>query len=124
MTQPIMAQHKSSRSTVAGLVHLVVKESGKAIALNPQTKIWIVGRSCEQNTVDVDLMPFGAYRLGVSRQHLRLESSPMGLTVTDLNSTYGSSLNAEGLLAGHDYLLHDGDELVLGALVLIVSFTR
>ena len=71
---------------------------------------------------DVDLSPFGAADQGVSRQHAKLTYKGDVVYVTDLGSSNGSWLNGSPLMANHERLLRDGDELRLGLLTIKVKF--
>jgi signal transduction histidine kinase len=68
----------------------------------------------------VDLSPFDARRLGVSRRHARLWTTGTGLFLIDLNSTNGTILNGHRLNPGTPFHLGNGDALSLGNLDLIV----
>ncbi len=69
----------------------------------------------------VDLSPYGAADLGVSRQHAQISFSGV-YTIADIGSTNGTWLNRARLLAHRPYPLHAGDEVRLGSLRLVVYF--
>jgi len=73
-------------------------------------------------TPDVDLGPYRALELGVSRLHALLETRGHGLTLTDLGSTNGTLVNGVRLRPNSPKTLRDGDELRLGKLALRVFF--
>ena len=50
---------------------------------------------------------------GVSRLHVKLEETETGYTVTDLNSTNGTSVNGRLLEANETAVLNPGDELMI-----------
>lgn len=52
---------------------------------------------------------------GVSRQHARIQRTPLGVVITDLNSTNGTRVNGVPIEMRH---LTDGDRVVLGRAVL------
>jgi LPXTG-motif cell wall-anchored protein len=58
----------------------------------------------------------------VSRQHARLNGTPDALTVTDLGSSNGTSVNGVPCLEGEILYVETGDTLVLGDARLAVSF--
>ena len=70
---------------------------------------------------DIDLTPFFAQELGVSRHHLFLRLENDSVTVVDNKSSNGTTLNGQRLKPGQSYPLRHGDELVLGALNLQVE---
>lgn len=88
----------------------------RRITLRRETSL--IGRHNRDQGIDpeIDLGLQPADR-GVSTQHAVLRLRDSGLTVTDLGSTNGTSLNGgEGLLAkGEEISLADGDRLHVGA---------
>jgi pSer/pThr/pTyr-binding forkhead associated (FHA) protein len=58
----------------------------------------------------------------ISRQHARLNGTPDALTVTDLGSGNGTSVNGVPCLKGEILYLETGDILVLGDAQLSVEF--
>lgn len=71
----------------------------------------------------VDLSPYGAADLGVSRQHAQISFSGI-YTVADVGSTNGTWLNRARLIAHKPYPLHPGDEVRLGSLRMVVYFQQ
>lgn len=82
----------------------------------------IVGRTdrLANYTPTLDLAFFGGYRLGVSRLHISIIIEEESVTVIDLKSCNGTSLNDMPLEALKPYPLKTGDELQLGSLILEV----
>jgi hypothetical protein len=82
-----------------------------------------IGRFHEGSDVvpDVDLRPFDAEKLGVSRQHVFIKLEGDNLVVVDNKSSNGTVLNGQVLAPGQSHPLRHGDELVLGALALQVA---
>jgi uncharacterized OB-fold protein len=80
----------------------------------------LIGRADPVSRVfpDVDLTPHGGYEAGVSRRHCIIRYSGGKFTVEDLESTNGTKLNGKFIPPKVPQPLNDGDELVLGALVL------
>jgi pSer/pThr/pTyr-binding forkhead associated (FHA) protein len=70
---------------------------------------------------DVDLSPFEAEELGVSRQHLFLKLEGDSVVVVDNDSSNGSYLNGKRLKPAESYPLRHGDKLILGALEVQVE---
>ncbi|MCC7206336.1 MAG: FHA domain-containing protein [Anaerolineae bacterium] len=71
---------------------------------------------------DVDLGPYGASEMGVSRRHIRIRRKGILLYVADLNSTNGTLLNGRKLIPEGERLIRSGDELRLGHLKIRVKF--
>ncbi len=84
----------------------------------------VLGRVTEQaeDITYLNLTPYGADDLGVSRRHARLLRDQKAVYLTDLNSTNGTRLNGEVLPSSVEKRLHDGDEITLGKLKLYVYF--
>jgi hypothetical protein len=70
----------------------------------------------------VDLAPYDAEALGVSRLHLALRRQENTVSITDLGSVNHTYINGQCLHAHELRVLRDGDELRLGRLVLRVRF--
>jgi NAD(P)H-dependent FMN reductase len=68
---------------------------------------------------DVDLVPHGGDRMGVSRQHARMLRGSGGWVLEDLKSTNGTFLNGEQILPGYQVRVRTGDIVRFGALTLI-----
>lgn len=81
----------------------------------------VIGRS-GKDTVDVDLTPFGAVDLGVSRRHIVIERVREVLQITDLESNNGTHLNRERLIPHTPYTLRNRAVLELGKMVLRVQY--
>lgn len=73
---------------------------------------------------DVDLSPYGAYALGVSRNHaeLRLTPDSKGIELRDLGSSNGTFLNEEQASPHYKYRVAHGDSLRLGNMKIRVLF--
>ena len=93
----------------------------RRIALTGATAL--IGRSKPQQGIEpeIDLGVQPADR-GVSSQHAVLRIGESGITITDLGSTNGTSLNgSEELLAAHQEVpLSDGDRIHVGAWTTIM----
>jgi hypothetical protein len=69
-----------------------------------------------------DLTDYGAMTLGVSRRHAQISYANGTFTVTDLDSTNGTSLNGRFLPPSYSQRLRPFDQLTLGQLRLTVYF--
>jgi len=81
-----------------------------------------IGRSSKEEPLAVDLTPFNAHVLGVSRKHAMLKPVANGCCLIDLKSTNGTLLNGDPLVPHQAYLLKSGDEIQIGGVYLHVSF--
>ncbi len=83
----------------------------------------IVGRAQPETDTfpDIDLGPFNAEELGVSRQHLTIKLDGDRVVVTDNKSSNGTKLNGERLKPSETYPVRHGDELTLGTMALKVE---
>ena len=100
-------------------VRLVIGETGECVEVFVSRPI-IIGRSDEDKQVDVDLTHKGAYRLGLSRQHMQLAPAGENIVATDLNSRNGSKINGQSMCPMQPYAIHSGDTLQLSGLDLHV----
>ncbi len=83
-----------------------------------------IGRGDPEHAVepDINLSPFGAHVLGVSRKHALVNAKNDRLTVMDAGSANGTRLNGFALVPNQEYRLRHGDELTVGQLHLQVMF--
>jgi len=107
-----------------GQVEFKFRDSGSSLAFAVSNEI-VVGRKHDEPSVaqpDVDLGPFGAQALGVSRQHLKLTRSLETIMVIDLGSANSTYLNGQRMIPYEPRILRDNDELRLGRMVIRVAF--
>ena len=85
----------------------------------------LLGRADVEREIipEIDLTPFGAAALGVSRKHAVILVKQERLGVKDLGSMNGTRLNGALCEADQEFRLHHGDELWLGKLRLQVLYT-
>jgi len=96
-------------------------EAGGALfefPLSPKTSPVNVGRDSQQtdSKLNIDLSPFNAHDMGVSRIHARFERSGTRLFVRDLNSTNGTWVNGKRLTPMHVNEVLHGDQIEFGRL--------
>lgn len=84
----------------------------------------ILGRKTSPNDrqVDVDLNPYDAKELGVSRHHAIIQAHRDRIAIKDFNSSNGTYINDYVLKPMFSYRLQDGDVVQLGKLKLTVEF--
>jgi hypothetical protein len=87
-----------------------------------QTQGVVIGRSVGNEIVNVDLTPYGAQDLGVSRRHARIERVHDTLHVRDLESANGTFLNRTRIMPNTPHVLRNRAVLQLGKLILRVQF--
>jgi hypothetical protein len=85
-----------------------------------------IGRSAANSTMtpDIDLSKIGAERQGVSRLHMEIKYDPKTevLQISDLGSVNGSFINGRKLHPKEIKMLHNGDEIKLGHLIMRADF--
>ena len=98
-------------------------ESGDVFHVPVRSAI-MIGRSDQEQIVklDVDLTPHGGYQKGVSRRHAIIMVREDHLVLRGLSTTNGTWINGTLLATGEESLLHDGDELMIGRLPLVIGF--
>jgi CheY-like chemotaxis protein len=84
----------------------------------------IIGRSDNDQRIfpEIDLLPYNAFGMGVSRQHAVIEIFEGRLYLKDLNSTNGTRLNNVPLQPHQRYRIRHGDQIMVGQLRMQVLF--
>jgi hypothetical protein len=82
----------------------------------------VIGRRGGSAIPHIDLMPYGAFDLGVSRYHVRIDRANNMLQVMDLESNNGTVLNNQRLEPKLPYVLPNLSVLQLGQMILRVIF--
>lgn len=103
------------------LLRIHIRHTGEVVEARFK-KECVLGRKHADSEPDVDLGPFGAVDLGVSRLHAKLTEQTYTVMVQDLGSRNGTFLNGERLIPKQPRVLRNEDELRLGHLVLRISF--
>ena len=99
---------------------------GKAPIVVKDIKNLILGRTGrhDRREPDVDFTPFEALSKGVSQVHAAITAQDNAITIRDMGSLNGTFINGQRLIANRDHVLHDGDEIWLGHLVVRTYFHR
>lgn len=86
----------------------------------------VVGRGADgaPDDPDLDLEPYGAYQMGVSRRHAMLRPTKNCLYVIDLNSTNGTMYNALRIGSGITRAIAHNDTITLGQLTFTVKIVE
>lgn len=86
----------------------------------------VIGRADAKGVVvpDIDLEPFGASSMGVSRMHLSLfyDRMKQHIVLADMGSVNGVFVNGQKMLLQEVRVLRHGDQLRLGDIVLDVLY--
>jgi pSer/pThr/pTyr-binding forkhead associated (FHA) protein len=90
---------------------------------SPDVEGYILGRSDSQNSPppDIDLASFNARELGVSRRHAAIVRFREDLHLIDLDSVNGTYINGRKIGPDVPHQLSDGDQIMLGDLVLLLT---
>ncbi|HLF88449.1 MAG TPA: FHA domain-containing protein [Anaerolineales bacterium] len=83
-----------------------------------------VGRSLGNITVDLDLTPFLALELGVSREHAAIHPTEQALLIYDRNSTNGTFCNFNSASTNNPLKVENNDIISFGALNFQVKIVR
>jgi len=104
-------------------VLVLLAPNGVTVAL-PQVPTVNLGREgiSRAGMAAIDLTPCGADAAGVSRLHARVHRLSTGYFIEDCDSTNGTFLNGQRLVAYMPLGLVTGDELQLGQLRFKVTF--
>jgi hypothetical protein len=98
---------------------LIVASSGAALPL-PNAAQATIGRADAVSNFfpEIDLNPYGALDNGVGRRHARLFVQGGQVLIEDMDSTNGTVLNGQKLAARQPQPLRDGDQVLVGKLLL------
>ena len=84
----------------------------------------VIGRSNDSGyTPTLDLMKIDGAKRGVSRYHATINLHKDALMITDHNSTNGTFIDGNRIVAGETQPIQNGDTIQLGTIRLKVSFT-
>lgn len=105
-------------------VSLHIIESGQVLHLKDR-KEFTLGRTVDGQPIlpDVDLTPFDAFSLGVSRLHAAIRIVNREVVVTDLGSSNGTRVNGQKIVPHVDYPINHGDIIAVGKLKIQVIIT-
>lgn len=109
-------------------LNLYMPEHKQTLSLRPQDydRAILFGRFDDNSGLapDVDFTKFDGVKLGVSRLHMTMtyDARFNQLSVKDMASANGLFANGQRLVPYQPYIVQDHDRLVLGQLILRVSF--
>lgn len=105
---------------------LINLENGQPIAIQKE-RSFILGRVSSEIKMDeplVDLTPFSALELGISRVHAMIRKSKDGYQIMDLESSNGTWLENQRLIPRQLYPIESGDRIRVGRLNILVFYPR
>jgi hypothetical protein len=100
-------------------------DSGKTLTLSGRPE-YSLGRVSEGQPIlpDLDLTPYDAFALGVSRIHAALRITNGRLLVVDLGSVNGTRVNGQKLIPKVEYPISKSDIIALGKLRIQVTLNQ
>jgi len=105
------------------VLRLEIDGAPTPILLHPKAETSIGRRDPATGTMpDVDLSAYAGYRLGVSRKHAIIRLKNHQLEIYDLGSSNGTSVNGARLTPHQPHIIRDGDEILLGKMMVRVLF--
>ncbi len=104
------------------LIYLTIKHSNEKHQFNLRQTI-LIGRLDPANEVfpEVDLTSVGGLENGVSRRHARIAYINKQIIVEDMGSINGTFVNDNRLSPYQTEVLHSGDQLQLGKIVIQIE---
>ena len=110
--------------TPGGGIAMYIAGTSEPVFISSE-KEFVVGRKVEDGGTTegfLDLAKFGAYQMGLSKQHAMIRRADHGYEVIDLSSRNGTWLNEQQLMPGKPYLLTSGSQLRLARMRLLVLY--
>jgi hypothetical protein len=101
---------------------LRLADSQQLIKVPLAKSLVVLGRGSDTDEAHVDLTPYGAFSLGVSRRHVCVYRMEDELLIADMESANGTYLNRTRLVPGERHILRNRAVLQLGQMVLRVQF--
>ncbi len=105
------------------MLRVEISGSDVPLLLVPENDI-VIGRSDPVSGIspEIDLSPFAAYQMGISRRHAIIRRQGTYLQLVDLGSRNGTYVNGKKAEPHQPVKLHNGDEMRLGKMALRVYF--
>jgi len=122
---PEVAPKKQGSLQTEPSLSLHIIDSGQILHLAERNE-FTLGRTIEGQPIlpDVDLSPFDAFTLGVSRLHAALRIINYEVVITDLGSSNGTRVNGQKIVPHVDYPINHGDIISLGKLKIQVLISQ
>ncbi len=121
-TDPTLAG--TSKFRAGSLMYLSIERVNSPIARYIHAEPVVVGREDTEmlGKQDINLSPYSGRERGVSRKHAQIYFRDGELYIEDLDSSNGTMLNGEELQPFQAHKLRDGDEIILGHMMVWVNF--
>lgn len=103
-------------------IHLKICDSDRVIEI-PLTATIVLGRIDPSNNVfpEIDLSQESGVEQGISRRHAQIIKKGELVMVEDMGSLNGTFINGRRLAAYYPEVLHHGDQLQLGKLLIDIA---
>ena len=100
---------------------LVIQTTNVSFPISPDKQVLMIGREDPVGGVfpDIDLEPHGGHDAGVGRRHAQVIVKGDEIYIEDLDSVNGTMVNRHRVQPHQPYLIHPGDEVRLGKMVMI-----
>lgn len=107
------------------LLRVEVQGADTPIHIMPQEEM-VMGRvdPASGDSPEIDLSPYAAYQMGISRRHAIIRWQDEALQVVDLGSRNGTYVNGKKVQPHQSLQLRHGDEIRLGKMSLRVYFRQ
>ena len=107
------------------VISLLIVETGQVLHLAGRNE-FTIGRVSEGQPIlpDIDLAPYNAFNLGVSRLHVSMKLTRTGVIVTDLGSSNGTRVNGQKIVPHVEYPINHGDTVAIGKLKIKILIHR
>jgi pSer/pThr/pTyr-binding forkhead associated (FHA) protein len=114
----------TSRFKEGSVLYFSIERVNSPVARYVRTEPFIIGReeTAKLNNEDLNLTSYNAVERGVSRQHALVYYVSGEVFIEDMDSSNGTFLNGDELEPRKAYKLRDGDELMLGRMLVWVNF--
>jgi hypothetical protein len=125
VSEPVITVENRSREDKNCLLALELLDSLQTIQLCGNRE-YTIGRSSpgQQVLPDIDLTPYQAFALGVSRMHAVLKTrDDYHVIISDLDSSNGTRINGQRIISQTDHELKNGDLLALGKFRIRIHIT-
>lgn len=126
VTNPLDGTSDPSYFDDTMVLYFVVRGANHAIRVEPRPEEMVIGRTSADSVVlpDIDLAPYKADELGMSRLHAGLRRQGNTLLLADMGSVNHTYLNGQRMHPHEVRVLSDGDEIRFGQLPVQVFFRK
>jgi hypothetical protein len=107
------------------MLRIEVQGSDTPLLVFPEGEV-VLGRSdpASGTAPELDLAPYAAYQMGISRRHAIIRRQAGQLHLIDLGSRNGTYINGKKAEPHQPIKIHDGDEMRLGKMLLRLFFRK